>query len=90
VAEGEEIILARDGTPCARIVPLEAHSPRVPGILNAGRKPRELGQAFFDPLPEGELALWSGQEPSNSATRRKRPKGRKVGTRRTVKKRTTA
>ena len=53
VREGEEIILAKAGKPCAKIVPLDAKQPRVPGIAR-GR----VTKAFFEPLPEKELKAW--------------------------------
>ena len=51
---GQEILLAKAGKPCARLMPL-SHEPakRQPGRL-AGR----LGEAFFDPLPAEELQAW--------------------------------
>jgi len=53
VREGEEIVLAKAGKPCARLVPLEESKPRVPGIVD-GR----VDDAFFEPLPEEELKSW--------------------------------
>jgi len=53
---GEEIILAKAGRPYARLVPLASESGRRPGRL-AGR----LGNEFFQPLPEEELAVWEGK-----------------------------
>lgn len=54
VRKGEEIILAKAGKPCARLVPLEqAPAQRKPGVLK-GR----LSDEFFQPLPEDELAAW--------------------------------
>ena len=53
VRQGEEIILAKAGHPCARLVPLEEQLPRTPGIAN-GR----LTKAFFEILPEEELKAW--------------------------------
>jgi antitoxin (DNA-binding transcriptional repressor) of toxin-antitoxin stability system len=51
---GGEIILATAGKPYARLVPLAPNPEhRQPGRL-AGR----LSDAFFEPLPEGELAAW--------------------------------
>jgi len=50
---GEEIVIAKGGTPYARLVPLAAPKPREPGILNG-----KLGEAFFEPLPEDELEVW--------------------------------
>lgn len=58
---GEEIIIARDGKPRARLMPLplrpgEARRPgRWKGLL--GHIPDSV---WFDPLPEEELALWEG------------------------------
>ena len=51
--EGEEIVLAKAGKPYARLVPLEAARPRVPGIVD-GR----VDRAFFEPLPNSELDAW--------------------------------
>jgi prevent-host-death family protein len=53
VRSGEEIILAKAGRPCAKLVPLEAQRPRVPGLVR-GR----VTKAFFAPLPEAELKTW--------------------------------
>jgi prevent-host-death family protein len=50
---GEEIVIAKAGTPYARLVPLEVPPPRKPGLLKG-----KLGAAFFEPLPEGELDAW--------------------------------
>lgn len=51
---GQEIILAKAGKPYARLMPLApATGQRRPGRLS-GR----LSDAFFDPLPEEELAAW--------------------------------
>ena len=54
---GEEIMLSKAGKPYARLVPLEARKgQRMPGGLS-GR----LSEAFFEPLPEEELASWEGK-----------------------------
>jgi prevent-host-death family protein len=50
---GEEIILAKAGKPYAKLVPLDDQRERVPGIVQ-GR----VTEAFFEPLPEEELAAW--------------------------------
>lgn len=50
---GEEIILAKSGRPYARLVPLEGREERVPGLAR-GR----VTEAFFEPLPEDEVAAW--------------------------------
>lgn len=56
VEEGQEIILARAGKPCARLVPLEKITERPLGFV-AGH----LTDAFFEPLPAVELGAWEGR-----------------------------
>lgn len=51
---GQEIILAKAGVPYARLMPLAP----VARQRKAGRLAGQVGAAFFDPLPEGELAVW--------------------------------
>ena len=52
VERGEEVIIARTGTPAARLVPIAAqHAPVRLGVL-AGEI--EIGSDFDDPLPEFE------------------------------------
>ncbi len=46
---GEEVIISKAGTPYARLVPLAAPAKRVPGLLKG-----QLGEAFFEPLPDDE------------------------------------
>jgi prevent-host-death family protein len=53
VHAGEEIIIAKNGEPYARLVPLEQPKPREPGLLKG-----KIDDAFFDPLPQDELAAW--------------------------------
>lgn len=50
---GEEVVVARDGRPVARLVPIEAPAPRPVGFV-AGA----VDSAFFAPLPEDELRAW--------------------------------
>ncbi|WP_081618698.1 MULTISPECIES: type II toxin-antitoxin system Phd/YefM family antitoxin [unclassified Thioalkalivibrio] len=52
--DGEEIILAKSGRPYARLVPLA--SP--PLQRQPGRITGQVEDAFFEPLPEDELAAW--------------------------------
>lgn len=49
----EEIVLAKNGKPYARLVPLETPAKRELGFL-----PGTVDAAFFDPLPEEELRAW--------------------------------
>jgi len=53
VNSGEEIIIARSGKPCARLVPFKKEKNRVPGIAKG-----KVTDVFFEPLPEEELARW--------------------------------
>ena len=53
---GEEIILTKEGKPCARLMPLATGEPRRLGQL-AGLV---VGPEFFEPLPEEELRAWEG------------------------------
>jgi prevent-host-death family protein len=50
---GEEITIAKAGKPYARLVPLEPPKARPLGFVHA-----PFDEAFFDPLPEDELAAW--------------------------------
>jgi prevent-host-death family protein len=56
--EGEEVIIARGAKPVVRLQPVDATraSPRFGSMK--GRL--ALTDAFFEPLPEDELALWEG------------------------------
>jgi len=53
VHAGEEIIVAKNGTPYARLCPLQAPPRRHPGML-AGK----VAEAFFEELPDEELEAW--------------------------------
>ena len=54
VRAGEEIVIARGGEPCARLVPLDARTPkRERGTLKGHI---QLDDRFFEPLPPG----WTG------------------------------
>lgn len=50
---GEEIIIAKNGEPYARLVPLGQPKEREPGLLKG-----KLEKSFFEALPEDELAAW--------------------------------
>jgi len=56
---GEEIVLAKAGTPYAKLVPLDEGRDRRPGQLR-GRI--VVSDDFFEPLPEDELRAWEGEE----------------------------
>jgi len=53
VRAGEQIIIAKNGEPCARLCALEQPPRRQPGLL-AGK----VGKEFFEPLSKAELAAW--------------------------------
>jgi len=51
---GEDIIIAKAGTPCVRLVPILT-APRKPGALKGkGCVP----DSFFEPLSEDEMGKW--------------------------------
>jgi prevent-host-death family protein len=53
---GEVIVVAKDGKPWARLVPLETPAARQPGLLRGLR----IDPAFDEPLPDEELDAWNG------------------------------
>lgn len=50
---GEDVVIARDGTPIVRLVPVTAPPPRELGFLSGS-----VPESFFDPLPDDELEHW--------------------------------
>ena len=50
---GEEVIIAKNGKPYARLCSLEPLPRRKPGLLVG-----KVEETFFDPLPEEELEAW--------------------------------
>ena len=54
---GQEIILAKAGKPYARLTPLEVKPIR----RQPGRLKGRIGNAFFEPLSDEELASWEGR-----------------------------
>lgn len=56
VEAGEEVVIARGNQPVARLVPME--KPKKQKLLGAFKGQFELSDAFFDPLPDDELAAW--------------------------------
>ncbi len=57
VEAGEDVVIARNGKPVARLVACETPGKRQFGALRGRIK---LDESFFDPLPEAELAAWEG------------------------------
>ena len=58
VEAGEEVIIARNGKPVARLVGLQKRGKRQFGSMK-GRI--SIDERFFEPLPEEELAAWEGE-----------------------------
>ena len=56
VEAGEEIVLARGKVPIARLVPFQP--PARKRRFGALRGKLRIGPAFFEPLPEEEMAAW--------------------------------
>lgn len=50
---GEEIVIAKNGKPYARLCPLDPPKRRTPGLLNG-----KVEDSFFEPLPGDELDTW--------------------------------
>ena len=61
VALGEEITIARDGVPVARLVAVEPR--RMPRPIGMDRGRLKVPEDFNDPLPDDLLALFEGREP---------------------------
>ena len=57
VEAGEEVMIARNGKPVARLVQIRQRGKPVFGSMKGLI---ELDDSFFDPLPEEELRLWEG------------------------------
>ncbi|MYA50754.1 MAG: type II toxin-antitoxin system Phd/YefM family antitoxin [Chloroflexi bacterium] len=58
VEAGEEVIIARNGKPVARLVPCRPQGKRQPGTMKGLIS---IDERFFEPLPEEELRLWEGR-----------------------------
>lgn len=56
---GEEVVLARDGLPVARLVRLPRPMSRK-GLYGFAKDQVTVPDSFFDPLPEEELRAWEG------------------------------
>ena len=53
---GEDVIIARGSQPVARLVAIDQAAPQ--RRFGAMRGRARLTRAFFDPLPDDELAAW--------------------------------
>ncbi|MCL1890633.1 MAG: type II toxin-antitoxin system prevent-host-death family antitoxin [Coriobacteriia bacterium] len=52
---GEEVVIANRGTALAKLVPYEQPTKRMLGFVGGAEN---WDDAFFEPLPEEELAAW--------------------------------
>ena len=57
--DGEEVIIARGSSPVVRLSPLNPPKPK--RKFGAFKGQFNLTDAFFEPLPDDELALWNGE-----------------------------
>ena len=55
---GDEVVIARNGKPVARLVGYQRRGKRRFGSM---RGQIVVDDSFFDPLPEEELAAWEGR-----------------------------
>jgi prevent-host-death family protein len=64
-AAGEEIIIAKAGTPMARLVPLQKEKRKIQfGVLKDEIKVKD---GFYDPMSEEEIALFEGSADAPAA-----------------------
>ena len=61
VEAGEEVVIARNGKPVARLAPFKKRGKRKPGALKGNKVWEELSDLVIQPLPEEELARWDGR-----------------------------
>jgi len=55
--EGEEVVIARGSEPVVKLTPVNAKPMK--RTFGAFKGQFELTDAFFEPLPDDELALWN-------------------------------
>ena len=67
---GEEVIIARRDTPAVRIVPVNQKTGK--RKFGAYKGQATVTGAFFEPLPDDELAGWEGDESHPPKHRRPR------------------
>jgi antitoxin (DNA-binding transcriptional repressor) of toxin-antitoxin stability system len=57
--KGHDVIIARGGAPVVKLTPLAPARPRP--VFGSMKGRIALTDAFFEPLPDDELALWNGE-----------------------------
>ena len=60
VEAGQEVTIARNGKPVARLVPYKSRGVRQFGAMKGNKAWEELGELVARPLPEAELVQWEG------------------------------
>ncbi|MXY79249.1 MAG: type II toxin-antitoxin system Phd/YefM family antitoxin [Chloroflexi bacterium] len=60
VEAGEEVTIARNGAPVARLVAYKPRGKREFGAMKGDKFWEEMGDLILEPLPEEELRLWEG------------------------------
>ena len=60
VEAGEEVVIARNGRPVARLAPIKKSGNRRPGALKGYKGWEELSELVMQQLPEEELSVWEG------------------------------
>ncbi len=60
VEAGEEVTIARNGKPVARLVRCKKRGKRQFGAMKGKKEWEELSDLILQPLPPEELALWEG------------------------------
>ena len=68
---GEEVIIARRDTPAVKLVPVE-RKVTVKRKFGAYKGLATVTDAFFEPLPEEELAAWEGDDVDPGPARKRR------------------
>ena len=58
VEAGEEVVIARNGKPVARLVKCKPKGKPKFGVLKGKIK---IHESFYDPMTEEELKLWKGE-----------------------------
>jgi antitoxin (DNA-binding transcriptional repressor) of toxin-antitoxin stability system len=63
VRAGETLVITQEAAPIAELHPVAASAPAAQKrMLGFGAGKAEILPAFWDPLPDDELALWNGEE----------------------------
>ncbi len=58
---GEEVVIARGSHPAVKLTLMTPEPEKKARVFGAMKGQIALTDAFFDPLPEDELALWNGE-----------------------------